>query len=149
MATSKTLAPTNVTISIPAMTDAPDASVISNCLDKEADAINTLNSKLGNFLLTSGDFTANTGVTLTKQGNGGGRFILATISTQRTLCDIASLFVTNSGSISVLPFNDGTLGFTYTVNNDNGTINIKHATLTNSVGLTVIRLWGGITFERS
>lgn len=46
MATSKTLAPTNVTISIPAMTDAPNASVLSNCIDKEADAINTLNSQL-------------------------------------------------------------------------------------------------------
>ena len=46
MATSKTLAPTNVTISIPAMTDAPNASVISNCLDKEADAINALNSQI-------------------------------------------------------------------------------------------------------
>lgn len=47
MATSKTLAPTNVTISIPAMTDQPDASVFSNCVDKEADAINALNSQLG------------------------------------------------------------------------------------------------------
>lgn len=47
MATSKTLAPTNVTISIPAMTDQPDASVFSNCVDKEADAINTLNSQIG------------------------------------------------------------------------------------------------------
>lgn len=46
MATSKTLAPTNVTISIPAMTDAPDASVFSNCVDKEADAINALNSHI-------------------------------------------------------------------------------------------------------
>lgn len=46
MATSKTLAPTNVTISIPAMADAPDASVFSNCVDKEADAINALNSQL-------------------------------------------------------------------------------------------------------
>lgn len=46
MATSKTLAPTNVTISIPAMADAPDASVFSNCVDKEADAINALNSNL-------------------------------------------------------------------------------------------------------
>lgn len=46
MATSKTLAPTNVTISIPAMTDAPDASVFSNCVDKEADAINALNSQI-------------------------------------------------------------------------------------------------------
>lgn len=45
MATSKTLAPTNQTIQIPAMGDAPDASVFSNCIDKEADAINSLNSQ--------------------------------------------------------------------------------------------------------
>ena len=47
MATSKTLAPTNVTISIPAMTDQPNASVLANCADKEADAINALNSQIG------------------------------------------------------------------------------------------------------
>ena len=46
MATNKTLTPTNVTIAIPAMADKPDASVFSNCIDKEADAINTLNSKI-------------------------------------------------------------------------------------------------------
>lgn len=46
MATSKTLSPTNVTISIPAMTDTPDAAVFSNCIDKEADAINTLSSQI-------------------------------------------------------------------------------------------------------
>ena len=44
MATNKTLNPTGVTIAIPAMADKPDASVFSNCIDKEADAINTLNS---------------------------------------------------------------------------------------------------------
>ena len=49
MATSKTLAPTNVTIQIPAMTDTPDASVFSNCVDKEADAINALNSKIAEY----------------------------------------------------------------------------------------------------
>lgn len=46
MATSKTLNPTNVSISIPALGDAPDASVFSNCIDKEADAINALNSQI-------------------------------------------------------------------------------------------------------
>lgn len=46
MATSKTLTPTNVTIQIPEFTDQPDQRVNSNCIDKEADAINTLNSKL-------------------------------------------------------------------------------------------------------
>lgn len=58
MATSKTLAPTNVTISIPAMADAPDASVFSNCVDKEADAINALNSKITSVSKSNG--TANT-----------------------------------------------------------------------------------------
>lgn len=45
MATSKTLTPTNVTIQIPEFTDQPDQRVNSNCIDKEADAINALNSK--------------------------------------------------------------------------------------------------------
>ena len=52
MATNKTLAPTNVTISIPAMTDAPNASVLANCADKEADAINALNSQIAHQLCT-------------------------------------------------------------------------------------------------
>ena len=55
MATSKTLAPTNVTISIPAMADAPDASVFSNCVDKEADAINALNSQIGTIVTGDGN----------------------------------------------------------------------------------------------
>lgn len=59
MATSKTLTPTNETIQIPAMTDAPDASVFSNCIDKEADAINALNSKIDNkFRSVEGNPTA-------------------------------------------------------------------------------------------
>ena len=46
MATSKTLAPTGVTIQIPEFTDQPDQRVNSNCIDKEADAINALNNKI-------------------------------------------------------------------------------------------------------
>lgn len=65
MATSKTLAPTNVTISIPAMTDQPDASVFSNCVDKEADAINALNSKLTTVVDNS--LTPGTGITIVMQ----------------------------------------------------------------------------------
>ena len=48
MATSKTLTPTNVTIQIPEFTDQPDQRVNSNCLDKEADAINALNTQITN-----------------------------------------------------------------------------------------------------
>ena len=47
MATSKTLSPTGVTIQIPAFTDQPDQRVNSNCIDKEADAINALNDQIG------------------------------------------------------------------------------------------------------
>ena len=50
MATSKTLTPTNVTIQIPAFTDQPDQRVNSNCIDKEADAINALNTKISDFV---------------------------------------------------------------------------------------------------
>ena len=46
MATSKTLAPTGVTIQIPEFTDQPDQRVNSNCIDKEADAINALNNNI-------------------------------------------------------------------------------------------------------
>lgn len=67
MATSKTLTPTNVTISIPEFTDQPDQRVNSNCIDKEADAINTVNSKLTpqassnlNNAKTVGIYTTNT-----------------------------------------------------------------------------------------
>lgn len=64
MATTKHLDPTNVDISIPAMTDQPNASVFSNCVDKEADAINALNSKLNNkgtFLLEGMSWSNSTG----------------------------------------------------------------------------------------
>lgn len=48
MAISKTLTPTNVTIQIPEFTDQPDQRVNSNCIDKEADAINALYGQIGN-----------------------------------------------------------------------------------------------------
>ena len=48
MATNKTLTPTNVTIQIPDFTDRPDQRVTNNCIDKEADAINALNSNISN-----------------------------------------------------------------------------------------------------
>ena len=65
MATSKTLTPTNVTISIPDFTDRPDQRVTNNCIDKEADAINALNGKITNVTSVS----LATGLTLYKLGN--------------------------------------------------------------------------------
>ena len=45
MATNKTLKPTNQTISIPAMADRPNQSVNSNCIEKLADAVNTIEDR--------------------------------------------------------------------------------------------------------
>lgn len=70
MATSKTLTPTNVTIQIPAFTDAPDQRVNSNCIDKEADAINALNSNIANLNTDSlVPSTVNATSPLIKNGN--------------------------------------------------------------------------------
>ena len=54
MATSKTLKPTGVSISIPAFTDAPDQRVTSNCIDKLADAVNTPAVKYEDTTITTG-----------------------------------------------------------------------------------------------
>lgn len=106
MATSKTLAPTNVTISIPAMTDAPDASVFSNCVDKEADAINALNS---HFVTTSASGTTDgNGHLVTNfsrndysviNANAGGNIVLHWVQAQ-----------TDGGKIVLKVVNANTLG---------------------------------------
>ena len=48
MATNKTIAPTGVTVQIPALTDTPDMSVPANAIDKAIDGINALNSQKAN-----------------------------------------------------------------------------------------------------
>lgn len=66
MATSKTLTPTNVTISIPEFTDQPDQRVNSNCIDKLSDAVNALNSK---FTTQGEDILGNGHIKIYKSGN--------------------------------------------------------------------------------
>lgn len=51
MATSKTLRPTNTTVSIPAMTDRPNQSVNSNTMSALADAVNNLYNNANNYAL--------------------------------------------------------------------------------------------------
>lgn len=46
MATNKTLAPTGVTVQIPAMSDPPSMAVPANAIDKTIDAVNALNSQI-------------------------------------------------------------------------------------------------------
>ena len=65
MATSKLLKPTNVTISIPEFTDQPDQRVNSNCIDKEADAINSLSEQIGSLKFIHVSVNGNTSKTVT------------------------------------------------------------------------------------
>jgi len=89
MATTKTLKPTNVTISIPEFTDQPDQRVNSNGLDKEADAINALSEQIVPFVTskTWGNFTKPTLSNGTHYGDGCnylkiGCFVVVIISVQ-------------------------------------------------------------------
>ena len=63
MATSKLLKPTNETISIPGFTDRPDQRVNTNCIDKEADAINALNDQIANLITTESKTDSSVSVT--------------------------------------------------------------------------------------
>ena len=111
MATSKLLKPTNVTISIPEFTDQPDQRVNSNCIDKEADAINTLSEQLENYYkspttttdfnnITSDgiykfDWTSN-GSTYHRPANQGGQLIVCvkdTIKTQIYMTSSTEMFI--------------------------------------------------------
>ena len=97
MATSKTLTPTNVTIQIPEFTDQPDQRVNSNCIDKEADAINALNNQIANVVKTFqfvGTTSANGNVEVKKDNIAFG------IVTGKIIC----INVVGEGSTIALPY---------------------------------------------
>ena len=80
MATSKLLKPTNVTISIPEFTDQPDQRVNSNCLDKEADAINSLSEHLGTVTGDDLQTQVNKKANVLKSNLAGGSSVSLTIT---------------------------------------------------------------------
>ncbi len=125
MATSKVLAPTGVAIQIPEFTDKPDQRVNSNCIDKEADAINALNSNIANLKtfvnVYTDTITIGSSRTYTLDNsdqcamvfvnNGNGRIAVWAVSFRNT-SEIGSQLVTadNSSSTTVT-----TSGMTFTV----------------------------------
>ena len=76
MATSKTLTPTNVTIQIPEFTDQPDQRVNSNCIDKEADAINALNGKIEKCMYTQYEGGCQSGSPATFTADNGAVYLV-------------------------------------------------------------------------
>ena len=96
MATSKTLKPTNVTISIPAMSDRPNQSVNSNCIDKLADAVNNLQDN------TTKRNNTGWGTTITAKVQGA----LALILINNYV--LVQLWIPSTNDISVLVMAEGT-----------------------------------------
>ena len=124
MATSKTLAPTNVTISIPAMTDQPNASVLANCADKEADAINALNSNINAmftvFKTVAYGQTVSSGTTITiPVETGSGTYMVLVARSDRTKTGV---FITDAAGTSELVYCGASVALTssgITVTNNN------------------------------
>ena len=142
MATSKTLAPTNVTISIPAMTDQPNASVLANCADKEADAINALNSQIGRcaMAITHPQHGTNGNIaTFTFSGlQQGARIgVIAVCGNQNGAPDVHYITLTGSGTGASSNANDTISNWT-----------IEVVTNNNSWGITTIFYSGAwVTIE--
>ena len=114
MATSKTLTPTNVTIQIPEFTDQPDQRVNSNCIDKEADAINALNTHIAN-IVKSATFTATT--------NARGAFNIATSNVPLNAYPLGG-YTANGYIVSISKSSSSTQwdGYLFAVSNSNQVI---------------------------
>lgn len=116
MATSKTLSPTSVTIFIPEFTDQPDQRVNSNCIDKLADAVNSLDTlkvKHTTYTMTEATDT----VRLDNKGLGvtATNFLRAIVTSAN---NITALPHTYSGHIYVSFYNKSTMAVvsgTYTL----------------------------------
>ena len=106
MATSKTLTPTNVTIQIPAFTDQPDQRVNSNCIDKEADAINALNSKIGSYKKTFSFYNTVAGNSVSS-GNSFSFVSVFNKFSSETIRALGTLYCLNDGSsFNVVVYNN-------------------------------------------
>ena len=137
MATSKTLTPTNVTISIPAMTDRPNQSVNSNCIDKLADAVNDVHSKKAIRTWTGWNTTIESDIT--------GATALVSINSNL----LAVLWIPSTSDISVLVMSEdavfrkagtnGSVTFGTTSAGTNYTItrNGNHITITSASEATI------------
>ena len=97
--TTKTLTPTNLTVTLPDMTERPDASVLVDGIGKDADAINALSDQIGSLRDTA--IAANTDLdSLTTQGLYGSGS--SAITNSLSHCPISgmgfAMLVINKGS---------------------------------------------------
>jgi len=113
MATTKTLKPTNVTISIPDFTDQPDQRVNSNCIDKEADAINALSEHIDKTCYAN--HSSATSYTIPLNGYTSGNYWLALMYAQTgaNSMGLYLIFMNTSDNVIITPLISG-VGRTFT-----------------------------------
>lgn len=128
MATTKTIQPTGTTITIPAMTDRPDASVFAMDISRITDAVNAENSKFTNKFQTYNQTV-----------NAGSDFTFTLTTGSHAFCGIAAgfchLFMTGESSNPTLYFTDVPSGFEIT---SSGTTVTIHRTNGAAFGIGII-----------
>ena len=123
--TTKTLTPTNQTVTLPDMTERPDASVLVTDISREVDAINALNSTISNKIKLLGNTPASKDYTI----DGSSRLIMFAIGTNDQRAAVVSVFSNASGAISIAEIggnNHTAISFSSSANNK--------ITVTNSSG---------------
>ena len=111
--TTKTLTPTNQTITLPDMTERPNASVLVDGIGKDADAINALSEQIAN-LITSSDATiSNTSINRVKVTRIGNLVIVHG----------SAMFTSENATISNLPVNKSGTYMAFNVIESEGTNN--------------------------
>ena len=100
MATTKTIQPTGTTITMPAMTDKPDASVFSTDVERITDAVNALDSKINTKVTgTLKSVTYSTSTTFTIEN--GSRVIAVTSAAPTSTHGVYIIAASTSGDVSI------------------------------------------------
>ena len=126
MATQKTLAPTNQTITIAAFQgEKPDQRQVADAEGKLADAVNALNSQKTN-RIAAGFAASNTGTTVFNI-SGGARFLVAVIDSTSTRCGLYIVQATAGGVVSVVDIKSAS-GITFTTGTNTLTLTTENGT---------------------
>lgn len=100
--TTKTLTPTNQTVTLPDMTERPDASVLVTDISREADAINAIASQIGDLGMTYLGQIPTTGGTFTV-GNNSRIMLVSFFNNTNGVC-LMHVYSSSGGAVSIFDY---------------------------------------------
>ena len=124
MATSKTIKPTNQTVSIPEMTDTPDQSVNSNAISKTIDGLNAIEDRTSGLNVVKTAYTASGVSSVTFDIPAGRHGVVFYAGHMSSLFNNDNSFTTifsGGDSFADAGFTITKSGSTYTLTRTNGT----------------------------